>query len=76
MASALAVLLVDGEPGLEPLSGEVDFLKAALAPTGDPSPLVAASTVTAREFKAEALRGSGWRSWPTSTAWAPSFRRP
>jgi hypothetical protein len=57
VASALDVLLVDGEPGLEPLSGEVDFLKAALAPSGDPSPLVHASTVTAREFKAEQLKG-------------------
>lgn len=57
VASALNVLLVDGEPGLEPLSGEVDFLKAALAPTGDPSPLVKASTVTSREFKAEDLKG-------------------
>jgi hypothetical protein len=57
VASALSVLLVDGEPGLEPLSGEVDFLRAALAPTGDPSPLVDASTVPAREFKAEMLKG-------------------
>ena len=57
VASALAVLLVDGEPGLEPLSGEVDFLRAALAPTGDPSPLVKASTVTALEFKPEMLKG-------------------
>ena len=57
VASALAVLLVDGEPGLEPLSGETDFLRAALAPTGDPSPLVKASTVPAREFKADDLKG-------------------
>jgi len=57
VASALSVLLVDGEPGLEPLSGEVDFLRAALAPTGDPSPLVKASTVPAREFKADDLKG-------------------
>jgi hypothetical protein len=57
VASALAVLLVDGEPGLEPLSGEVDFLRAALAPSGDPSPLVHASTVTLREFQAEQLKG-------------------
>ncbi len=57
VASALAVLLVDGEPGLEPLSGEVDFLRAALAPSGDPSPLVQASTVTLRDFKADQLKG-------------------
>ncbi len=57
VASALPVLLVDGEPGLEPLSGEVDFLRAALAPTGDPSPLVKASTVPLAEFRAEMLKG-------------------
>jgi len=57
VASALAVLLVDGEPGLEPLSGEVDFLRAALAPTGDPSPLVRASTVAARDLRAEIFQG-------------------
>ncbi len=57
VASALAVLLVDGEPGLEPLSGEVDFLRAALAPTGDPSPLVKATSVAARDLRAEMLEG-------------------
>ncbi len=57
VAPALAVLLVDGEPGVEPLSGEVDFLRAALAPGGDPSPLVVASTVPASGFRADSLRG-------------------
>ncbi len=57
VASALPVLLVNGEPGLEPLSGEVDFLRAALAPTGDPSPLVQASTVPSVQFRAEMLKG-------------------
>ncbi len=57
VAPALDVLLVDGEPGPEPLGGEVDFLRAALAPTGDPSPLVRATTVAARDFRPEALRG-------------------
>ena len=57
VAPALAVLLVDGEPGVEPLSGELDFLRAALAPTGDPSPLVVASTEAARDLKADSLRG-------------------
>ncbi len=51
VASALSVLLVDGEPSLEPLGGEVDFLRAALAPTGDPTPLVRASTVAARDLR-------------------------
>ena len=33
VTAALPVLLVDGEPGVEPLSSETDFLRAALAPT-------------------------------------------
>ena len=33
VASAVPVLLVDGDRGLEPLSSETDFLRAALAPT-------------------------------------------
>ena len=37
---ALPVLLVDGAPGLEPLSGATDFLHAALAPSGDDTPQV------------------------------------
>ena len=57
VAPALAVLLVDGEPGLEPLSGEVDFLRAALAPTGDPSPLVKATSVSLKDFRPEKLKG-------------------
>jgi len=57
VAPSLPVLLVDGEPGLEPLSGEVAFLRAALAPTGDPSPLVRASTVAARDFRPDSLAG-------------------
>jgi hypothetical protein len=49
------VLLVDGEPGLEPFSNETDFLRAALAPTGDDAPQVRASVVKAAEFHADAL---------------------
>jgi hypothetical protein len=52
---ALPVLLVDGEPGREPLSSETDFLRAALAPTGDGTPQVAASVVPLADFTAAAL---------------------
>jgi hypothetical protein len=57
VAPVLPALLVDGEPGLEPFSGEVDFLRAALAPTGDETPLVQATTIPARELRADRLRG-------------------
>ena len=57
VASALPVLLADGEPGLEPLSGETDFLRAALAPTGDDAPQVRASVVRPETLSAEALKG-------------------
>ncbi|MEO6807822.1 MAG: hypothetical protein ABI353_01735, partial [Isosphaeraceae bacterium] len=56
VTAALPVLLVDGEPGLEPFSNETDFLRAALAPTGDDAPQVRASVVKATEFRAEALK--------------------
>lgn len=36
--SAVPVLVVDGDPGREPLSGEADFLRAALAPEGAQAP--------------------------------------
>ncbi|MFI5459658.1 MAG: VWA domain-containing protein [Isosphaerales bacterium] len=54
---ALPVLLVDGEPGLEPFSGETDFLRAALAPTGDDTPQVRARVVTTEALNASALTG-------------------
>lgn len=57
VASALPVLLVDGEPGLEPLDGETDFLRAALAPTGDDTPLVQAQTVTLDTMTPDSLKG-------------------
>jgi hypothetical protein len=53
----LPVLLVDGEPGLEPLSGETDFLRAALAPTGDDTPQVHTRVVKPAELDAGALKG-------------------
>ncbi len=57
VAAALPALLVDGEPGLEPLSGETDFLRAALAPTGDDSPQVKATVVSAKGFTSESIKG-------------------
>ena len=59
VAAALPVLLVDGEPGRGPLGGEADFLRAALAPTGDDAPAVAAEVVAAESFTPEGLRGKG-----------------
>jgi hypothetical protein len=56
VAAALPVLLVDGEPGREPLSGETDFLRAALAPTGDDTPQVKATVVTPEAFKTATLQ--------------------
>jgi hypothetical protein len=52
---AVPVLLVDGEPGLEPLSGETDFLRAALAPRDDDAPPVAATVVPLARFEPAAL---------------------
>ncbi len=57
IAEALPVLLIDGEPGLEPLSGEVDFLRAALAPAEDEAPAVQARTVPASDLAAKSLEG-------------------
>ena len=56
VAEALPVLLVDGEPGVEPLSGETDFLRAALAPAEDEAPAVRARVVKASEFNGESLK--------------------
>jgi hypothetical protein len=53
---ALPVLLIDGEPGREPLTGETDFLRAALMPSGDAAPPVAASVVRVTDFSADSLR--------------------
>jgi hypothetical protein len=57
VAAALPALLVDGEPGLEPLSGETDFLRAALAPTGDDSPQVKAVVVPVKGLTSASLKG-------------------
>lgn len=47
---AIPVLLVDGEPGLEPLSSETDFLRAALAPRGDNAPPVTTTVLPLAQF--------------------------
>ncbi len=51
------MLLVDGEPGREPLGGEIDFLRIALAPSGDETPTVKATVTDARGFTPESLKG-------------------
>jgi hypothetical protein len=53
----LNVLLVDGEPGTEPLTGEVDFLRAALAPKTDGTPQIRAKVVAGPRFNAESIQG-------------------
>jgi hypothetical protein len=57
VVAALPVLLVDGEPGAEPLSSETDFLRAALAPNGAEAIPVQARVVRANAFKADDLKG-------------------
>jgi hypothetical protein len=57
VASALPALLVDGEPGREPLGGETDFLRIALAPRGDDAPTVKATVVDAVAFTPDAFKG-------------------
>ena len=57
VTAALPVLLIDGEPGVEPLSGETDFLRAALAPTGADAVPVRARVVTAGAFGPDELKG-------------------
>jgi von Willebrand factor type A domain/Aerotolerance regulator N-terminal len=56
-AEALPVLLIDGEPGREPFRGEVDFLRAALSPSGDDSPQVKTTVLTPDHFKPVSLEG-------------------
>jgi hypothetical protein len=57
VAAAVPSLLVDGEPGRGPLGGEVDFLRIALAPSGDETPTVKATVTDARGFTPESLKG-------------------
>ncbi len=56
VAPAVPVLLVNGEPGSEPFSGETDFLRAAMAPTGDDTPQVRARVLRPAQLTADALK--------------------
>ena len=57
VAEALPVLLVDGEPGVEPLTGETDFLRAALAPAEDEAPSIRANIIKSDQLAANSLSG-------------------
>jgi von Willebrand factor type A domain/Aerotolerance regulator N-terminal len=54
---ALPVLLVNGEPGVEPFSGETDFLRAALAPSDDETPQFRIRVIGGGAFNGQALVG-------------------
>ena len=54
---AIPVLLVNGEPGVEPLSGETDFLRAALAPSDDETPQFRIRVVASGGFNGKLLDG-------------------
>ena len=57
VTDAFGVLLVEGEPGLEPLGSETDFLRAALAPSGDDTPQAKAKVIKPEELTSAALQG-------------------
>jgi hypothetical protein len=57
VAPAIPVLLVEGEPGVEPFTGEIDFLRAALAPSGDETPVFRIKVMSTPELSAQALSG-------------------
>ena len=54
---AIKVLLVNGEPGAEPFSGETDFLRTALAPSEDESPQFRVQVIMPQSFDARSLEG-------------------
>ena len=56
VTSAVPVLLVNGEPGVEPLSGETDFLRAALAPSEDDTPQFRVKVIAPGAISSGALR--------------------
>ena len=58
VAAAIPVLLVNGEPGVEPFSGETDFLRAALAPSGDETPQFRVRVVTPEALDGRSSRGN------------------
>ncbi len=56
VVAALPVLLVDGAPGTQPFQGATDFLRAALAPTGDDAPQVRTQIIAPDRLSAESAR--------------------
>ncbi len=58
IAEALPVVLVNGEPGVEPLESETAFLRAALAPSEDDTPAVRASVISANDLSADSLKNA------------------
>jgi hypothetical protein len=56
VAAALPVLLVDGDPQLDPTRTETFFARAALSASEIDTPLVQASTIRAEELTAERIR--------------------
>ena len=57
-AHDVPALLVDSEPGREPLGGEVDFLRIALASRGNDTPTVRDAVVQAKRVHAGIAQGS------------------
>jgi hypothetical protein len=57
VAPKFRVLLVNGEPGLEPLSNETDFIRAALAPSGDETPQFRVRVITPDILSRQSLEG-------------------
>ncbi|WP_152054139.1 BatA domain-containing protein [Tautonia marina] len=57
VAEALPVTLVEGKPGLRPMTGSTDFLRVALMPLGDEAPQFRATVLRPEDLNAEALEG-------------------
>ncbi len=57
VTGAIPVLLVNGEPGAEPFSGETDFLRAALAPSDDETPQFRVRVIKSDALDARSLEG-------------------
>ena len=57
VTGAIPVLLVNGEPGAEPFSGETDFLRAALAPSDDETPQFRVRVIKSDALNVRSLEG-------------------
>lgn len=57
VAPALPVLLVEGSPGAGPLRGASDFLRIALAPSGDAFPSIRARVISPARLDGASMRG-------------------